>query len=305
MRRIVLVALFCALGCVRDPGPVTFTPQASADPGASGGGAASDGGAGDNGTASARAPGCEKAARSGVHALEHVMALGKKRSYMLVVPERYDRARPYPVVFGLHGHGGSAASARAQLDLERHANGDAIFVYPQGVNGGWDLDSDSAKNRDVALFDAVLLKLHDSLCVDERRVFVTGFSNGAYMANQLACRRGNRIRGIAVHAGGGPYEAVGTYDDRGQLVCPGKAVASLVVHGLGDRTVAPTEGQKSIDHWSNANRCTGGSTRGSAPECTSMSGCFQPVVACKVPKLGHAMWAEGKKLTWSFFASLR
>lgn len=232
-------------------------------------------------------------------------AMGKARAYTLVVPAGYQPKTPYPVVFGLHGNGGNGHGVRTSLDLERYAAGHAIFVYPDGIGGGWDLDNESTKNRDVALFDAILLSLHQSLCVDERRIFVTGFSNGAYMANQLACRRGERIRAIASHSGGGPYENAGSYDDQGHLVCPGKAVASLVVHGLSDTTVLPSEGQKSIDHWTFANRCSGGSSPGGPSACVSMNGCYQPVTVCKVPGLGHTMWAEGKRLTWSFFDSMR
>lgn len=250
-------------------------------------------------------PGCGKSAESGAHG-QKITALGKARAYTLVVPAGYQPKTPYPVVFGLHGNGGNANGARASLDLEKHARGQAIFVYPEGIGGGWDLDGESAKNRDVALFDAILLALHQSLCIDERRIFVTGFSNGAYMANQLGCRRGERIRAIATHSGGGPYENAGaTYDEQGHLVCPGKAVATLVVHGLSDRSVAPSEGQKSVDHWSFANRCTGGTSPGGPSACVSFNGCAQPVVSCKVPGLGHAMWSEGKRMTWSFFDSLR
>jgi polyhydroxybutyrate depolymerase len=249
--------------------------------------------------------GCGKAAPAGAHT-QKVTALGKPRTFTLVVPSGYQPKTAYPVVFGLHGNGGNANAVRASLDLERHAKGQAIFVYPEGIGGGWDLDNEASKNRDVALFDAILLSLHQSLCVDERRIFVTGFSNGAYMANQLACRRGERIRAVATHAGGGPYENTGaTYDDHGHLVCPGKAVAALVVHGSSDGTVAPSEGQKSIDHWSSANRCSGGSSPSGPSACVSMNGCVQPVVACKVPGLGHGMWPEGKRMTWSFFDSLR
>jgi polyhydroxybutyrate depolymerase len=207
---------------------------------------------------------------------------------------------PSPVVFALHGDGGTGRSVRAQMDLERLAQGRAIFVYPESP-GGWDLDG----SRDVVFFDSMLFAIANGLCVDLRRVFVTGFSNGAYMANQLACRRGERIRGVATHAGGGPYETQGSYDDQGHLICPGKAVAALVVHGLADDAVTPSEGQKSIDHWTFANRCSGGGAATSPPSCTAHAGCAQPVVSCKVQGLGHAVWGEGKKATWAFFDALR
>jgi polyhydroxybutyrate depolymerase len=249
-----------------------------------------------------RSPGCGKHAPRG--GTVHVQVGGRDRTYTLVVPEGYAPARPYPLVFVLHGGGGSAAAARTQTDLEHVAASRAIFVYPQGVGGTWDLDSPAATNPDVALFDAILLASHNALCLDSRRVFVTGFSNGAYMANQLACRRGDRIRAIVTHAGGGPYEVAGTYDAQGHLVCSGKAVAALVVHGTADATVAPSEGQKSVEHWSFANRCSS-STRTTTPPCEAFVGCVQPVSVCRVPGLGHGLWKDAGRVTWAFFDALR
>jgi polyhydroxybutyrate depolymerase len=234
-----------------------------------------------------------------------VKALGRERAFMLVVPEAYAQQTPYPLVLVLHGGGGGAAAARTQTDLEKVAGGRAIFVYPEAISGTWNLDAPTSSNGDVALFDAILLVAHNTLCVDERRVFVTGFSNGAYKANQLACKRGERIRAVVTHAGGGPYETSGTYDATGHLVCPGKAVASLVVHGASDGTVPPTEGQKSIDHWSFANRCGSGTTSTLVPPCVALQGCFQPVGVCRVPGLGHGMWSQAGKVTWSFFDALK
>jgi polyhydroxybutyrate depolymerase len=250
-------------------------------------------------------PGCGKAARPGALAAQHVNVAGRDRAYLLVIPDAYAPQTPYPVVFVLHGGGGNAQGARTQTDLERASAGRAIFVYPDAVSGNWDLDSPAASNADVALFDALLLTTHNTLCTDPRRVFVTGFSNGAYMANQLACRRGERIRAIVTHAGGGPYETKGTYDAEGRLVCPGKAVASLVVHGSADRTVAPSEGQKSIDHWTRANRCGSSTSPAWSPPCVAFQSCFQPVGTCQIPGLGHGLWKDAGRATWAFFDSFR
>lgn len=227
----------------------------------------------------------------------------RARTYLLVVPDAYNPQTLYPLVMALHGNGGNAAGARSQTDLEKQANGKAVFVYPEG-GGGWDLDSPASTNPDVAFFDAMLLAAHNTLCVDPKRVFVTGFSNGAYMANQLACRRGERIRGIATHAGGGPYEVSGTYDATGNLQCPGKAVAALIVHGNSDHAVLPSEGDKSIAHWTHANRCTASVTSAYLTPCTQFQGCFQPVATCRIPGLGHGLWANAGRVTWAFFSSL-
>jgi polyhydroxybutyrate depolymerase len=251
-------------------------------------------------------PGCGKApAKIGASA-HRVTVLGRERAYTVVVPEGYAPQTPYPLVFVLHGGGSSAAGARTQTDLEKASAGRAVFVYPDGIGGNWNLDAPAGTSGDVALFDAILLTTHNTLCLDARRVFLTGFSNGAYMANQLACKRGERIRGIVTHAGGGPYEASGgSYDATGHLTCPGKAVASLVVHGNVDGTVPPAEGQKTIDHWSYANRCNGGTTSAWTPPCVALQGCFQPVGVCRIPGLGHGLWSQAGKVTWAFFDALK
>jgi polyhydroxybutyrate depolymerase len=249
---------------------------------------------------SAGSPACGKAgARLGVMT-EHVPVFGKTRSYTLVVPASYSPSTPYPLVYVLHGHGGTGAQVRSAFDLESAAKEQAIFLYPDGLGGGWDLDSPTSKNADVALFDATLALTQSNYCVDLRRVFVTGFSNGAYMANQLGCRRGDRIRAVATHSGGGPYEATGDYDARGHLVCKGKAIASLIVHGASDGTVAPAEGEKSLDHWTYANHCSG-SAPTSPAGCVAYHRCTSPVISCKVPGLGHGVWPPAKQLTWTFF----
>lgn len=249
-------------------------------------------------------PACDKpVGKTGVLA-QRVPVFGKTRSYTLVVPPSLAAGISYPLVYVLHGHGGSGAQARTTLDLESVAGGRAIFVYPDGLSGGWDLDSPASKNADVALFDATLTITQSNYCVDLHRVFVTGFSNGAYMANQLGCRRGDRIRAVASHAGGGPYEMAGEYDEQGNLLCKGKPVGSLVVHGAADHTVEPTEGQKSIDHWTHANRCSG-SAPTSLQGCMLHQGCANPVMSCKVPGLGHSVWPQAKQLTWSFFDQQR
>lgn len=248
-------------------------------------------------------PACSKAAPKGVLA-KKVTVFSKLRSYTLVVPASYEPSISQPLIYVLHGHGGSGTQARSSFDIEGTAAGKAFFVYPDGIGGGWDLDSETGKNRDVAFFDAMLAQVQSEYCVDLHRVFIAGFSNGAYMANQLACRRATRIRGVVTHSGGGPYDngAGAKYDEHGQLECEGKPVAALVIHGTADGTVVPGEGQKSIDHWVAANHCGSPTTNGM---CATYAGCINPVIACKVHGLGHSVWPEAAKRAWAFFDAQR
>jgi poly(3-hydroxybutyrate) depolymerase len=60
-------------------------------------------------------------------------------------------------------------------------------------------------------YEAVLDTLRAELCYDEQRVFASGNSSGAWLANELGCKYagnsdGYAIRGIAVNTGGLPTD---------------------------------------------------------------------------------------------------
>jgi hypothetical protein len=94
----------------------------------------------------AASPGCGKAPTltSGTHTIQ---SNGKNRSFILRIPDGYDRNRPYRLVFGFHWLGGTSpdvATGRtvetgtwAYYGLQRLADNSAIFVAPQGLNNGW------------------------------------------------------------------------------------------------------------------------------------------------------------------------
>ncbi|WP_374195827.1 hypothetical protein [Streptomyces sp. ISL-24] len=97
------------------------------------------------GTAAAT-PGCGRAPTltSGTHTIQ---SGGKSRSFILRIPDGYDRNRAYRLVFGFHWLGGSAtdvATGRtvetgtwAYYGLQRLAGNSAVSVAPQGLNNGW------------------------------------------------------------------------------------------------------------------------------------------------------------------------
>lgn len=246
--------------------------------------------------------GCTIAAAGGALDGASVDVAGTARTFSVEVPADYDPYRKYPLVFVLHSGGGTGARTRSYFDFSSFAGSDAIFLYPDGRRGSWDLDSETAENGDVALFDALVAKLSRERCIDPKRIFVTGTSNGAYFANQLGCRRGDVIRAIAPHAGGGPYSLQGAmFDEKGALKCPTAPVAARIFIGLADTQVLPSEGEKSVAHWTRTNGCQA-ATEGDAPApCVTHAGCERPVSVCRLPGVGHRMWAEGPKATWSFF----
>ncbi len=137
------------------------------------------------------------------------------RDYIIDIPADYDSNKPYRLIFSWHQAYGSAngnavgqypanqgnnfdAQNYAYFGLHREAtaaNDPAIFVAPQGIGDfPWDY------NRDVALFDAILDAVTANLCVDESRVFTTGFSFGAMMSHALSLGRKSKLRAAVTMA---------------------------------------------------------------------------------------------------------
>jgi polyhydroxybutyrate depolymerase len=118
-----------------------------------------------------------------------------------------------PVVFGFHGHGGTARNASRSFGLQRHWP-EAIVVYMQGVptpgrltdpegrRNGWQHDVGDHGDRDVKFFDAVLDSLLEKHRGDPERVYAMGHSNGAAFTYVLWAARGERFAALAPSAGG-------------------------------------------------------------------------------------------------------
>jgi polyhydroxybutyrate depolymerase len=228
---------------------------------------------------------------------------GNARTYDLSVPTSYDPTRAYPLVAVFHGSGGTAENARNTFSFENISADGAVFVYPNGQGNQWDLDTAPDENQDVAFFDQIVSTLEERLCIDSSRVFATGYSNGAFFSNQLGCHRGDKLRAIASHAGGGPYGGNDSYDDEGHMKCAGRPPAVMLFHGEDDSVVPLSDARLSLAHWKWANQCQDGSTARAPDPCASFDGCAKAVVWCQLPGMGHEVWGAGAKATWDFFAS--
>lgn len=255
-------------------------------------------------TAAARpSAGCGRAEHLPAFSRRAVKVGDSERAYDLVVPTTGSTPRALVVAF--HGGGGDPDEMRRELDLERHMP-DAIVAYPAGRRGVWDLDTPAKDNPDLAFFD----KLHEFVtkaeCVDESRVFLTGYSMGGYFATQLSCRRSTKVRAVVMHAAGGPILPPDERDEDGHPDCPGK-VAALVLHGDKDDNVVPREGLGTLQHFAARSGCSRTSTPAAPSPCVALEGCSReaPVGACTVPDLGHWIWpTEGGRATAEFFARL-
>lgn len=169
------------------------------------------------------------------------------------------------------GNGGSTEEPFYGLwDL---ANNSTIFVAPEGIDAGWP----NSGGRDLRFADAVREQIQNEFCIDNTRIFATGFSYGAGMSNALACARADIFRGVALYAGA-------------QLSgCDGGTapIAYFGVHGVSDSVLGFSQGTALRDRFARNNGCNATNppqpANGSGSHiCTSYQGCDEgyPVRWC-------------------------
>lgn len=251
-----------------------------------------------------RAASEEKAAPPDIVVTNRTLSVkGNPRTYLLVAPKT-PKAGLRPLVLVYHGDGGSAASLHEGWKFERVTQNDAFVVYPDGIGSTFDLET-KKDNKDLDFADALVDELVKTLPIDKTHVFATGYSNGGFFTNVLACHRPNMLRGFAGNAGGAPYNQ----DDKwpnGFPKCPGQqAVPMIALHGDRDFTVGLDSGRYSAEYWAYVNGCSDSEMEQTGyAECTSYRGCKKPVVWCSVSGLGHWVWDENSAATWAFFQRL-
>jgi polyhydroxybutyrate depolymerase len=214
---------------------------------------------------------------------------GASREYILEVPDDYDATRPYRLIFGWHWRGGSAANvADGFYGLQQRAEGSAIFVSAEGIDAGWA----NTDGRDIAFLDAMLGRFEDNLCIDESRIFSTGWSYGGMMSLAIGCARGDVFRAIAPMSGA-------LYSGCEDSDAP---VAFLGFHGDDDDVVPLGNGEAARDEFVERNGCQPGATVG-ADGCQRFEGCAEgaPLTWCEFNG-GHTPAPGSEQAIWDFFS---
>jgi poly(3-hydroxybutyrate) depolymerase len=126
------------------------------------------------------------------------------REYILSVPSNYDPNKPYKLIFGWHPWGGSAQQTAnmGYFGLSSPSNGQAVLVAPEGQDfqdGG--LGWGNAGGEDIDFLHAMIDRFSAQLCIDQNRIFSTGFSFGAMFTFTLSCTEQSMMRAVAPMAG--------------------------------------------------------------------------------------------------------
>lgn len=142
------------------------------------------------------------------------------RHYIVHVPTNYAAIKSMPVVIMFHGGGGTARGAMRETGWAQKADQIGFLaVFPEATPpdptkpgrfvGNSQLWNDGSgrfhagqKNvPDVAFINAMIDDLIVRYNVDRRRIYATGFSNGASMAFRVGIELSTRIVAIAPFAG--------------------------------------------------------------------------------------------------------
>jgi len=173
--------------------------------------------------------------------------------YTLYVPSGLPDG-PVPLLIGLHGLGNSAANMEPKELRQLADEKELILAFPSGARSWWATEA----SVDVKLVRDVVADIRADRCVDGRRIWGMGVSNGAFMVQRLACDAADLFAAVAAWAAtpvdgtypfGGPCRA---NEDRAL----GFETAPIAFwQGTADETVAFETGRRAMQLWVDRYRC--------------------------------------------------
>jgi poly(3-hydroxybutyrate) depolymerase len=202
--------------------------------------------------------GCSLKAVEHGRRLERTIAVdGVQRSYILDVPDSVAAQKPVPLLFDFHGFGHSGAGVWDVSEFKQRAEKEGfVTVYPTGLpvkltlqgveyeRPGWEISRIDG-NRDLHFVSAMLDQIEKSYCIDRARVYSTGFSNGAFFSQLLACAMADRFAAVAPVSGGSL-----------KTECkPSRPVPILMQHGRVDDIIPVAEARRARDRWIGIDGC--------------------------------------------------
>lgn len=254
-----------------------------------------------------------------------------EREYFVWLPPGYDKNKAYPLVIEGTGCGGKGTDVYPLTGPDPGGGpgvgGSVIRVgitpAPNSIghgtneNQGCYDDKEGDDSVDLVLFETLLDKLKTQLCYDENRVYVSGNSSGAWIANELACKyagdtHGHAIRAVAVNQGGLPTEP------QFRPTCSEKPVAGAFVYAIDDLGASFAGPKVAISHTMKINGCASTSFDDAqsknefmpydvagvaAGTCKRITGCLEqyPVVVCPLPGNNHGSHDDVVNAAFSTF----
>ncbi len=223
---------------------------------------------------------------------------GRSRNYVLDVPTDYDPNNLYRLVFVWHPLGGSASQVvgGGYNGLKSLSEGTAIFVAPDGLDGANEMVSGkgwwNAGGGDMKLFTTMLDRFNAELCIDQERIFSTGFSFGGMMSYTVGYQF-DVFRAIAPCSGN---LTVIPREDNNDAPLP-----IMAFHGDNDTFVTTSGGRDAFDMYHARNHCGMQTMPVDPSPCIEYQDCDEPTIWCEFPG-GHEPWSQEAQAIWKFFS---
>ena len=198
----------------------------------------------------------------------HTLVIGGiTRAYLLHVPANF-QASSSALVIGLHGSGGSGLRfvTTSQLNVKADQVGFAV-AYPYALlspgagitewNEFFNNSFGSAAPDDSAFIRQLITTVQASIHSDPKKTFVTGLSNGGFMAHRVGIEVSDLVAAIAVVEG--TVVSPGLIQN---VPAPLGPVSVLMLHGDQDQTVLycgqanVASQEESFNYWSTADHCS-------------------------------------------------
>jgi poly(3-hydroxybutyrate) depolymerase len=166
-----------------------------------------------------------------------------KRNYFLRLPMNYDPTKAYPVDMAATGCAGNETTGSSGSYTLPSASGG----QPDSIQIGLSYVTSNAANPSCVAFtddyvdspepeyiSAVIDDVRAKYCVDNSKIFVNGYSSGAFEAVMSGCNDPDKVRAFGVQIGGGLR--------MNHPPCMNKPVAAMFVVGLLDTSnpIGPT-----------------------------------------------------------------
>jgi polyhydroxybutyrate depolymerase len=273
-------------------------------------GGAGVGGAATGGTAGAGAGGAAGSGTDcptsqslpvGDHTYKIMSANGLAYEYILTVPKTVAPGKKAPVNVVWHALSSSPEETRSLTNIDASAEAAGmITIFPRSPDASWDAGSCcttivNGKRRDETVFAKELVKDFESkVCVDTKRIYTSGFSNGGMLSQLLACKMAD------VFAAAAPMGSTLTIPVAECM--PSRPIPILMINGTADPLVGYTATAfaggipvpQAFQNWATLDMCTGmpmTTLQMGKATCNTYAQCAAgtQVTLCAVDGMGHCV----------------
>lgn len=154
---------------------------------------------------------------------------GDQRSYIIYVPSNYHDSQSYPLVFQLHGGSGNGEKfynisgwneiaeennliivypTSFEYDMNKNGCGNALVTHWNNYNLPPQVCDPGILKDDTHFLSQVIDEVKSNYSIDEKRIYMAGFSNGSGMANRLGVELSSKITAVAGLAGFLPGDTI-------------------------------------------------------------------------------------------------